>query len=105
LIRYSKDQGKELWLVGRDYPNFVESWVHTFEPTWDIENFTKKCSMVASVLMGRTVIEGWMCGKTARIYDINDKGHINCVETVRPQSDMGKFYVSKVVEEILEFNK
>mgnify|MGYP003342189423 CR=1 FL=1 len=104
LIKYSKEKGKELWLVGRDYPNFVEPWVKTFEPTWDVEKYVKGAYEVASVLLGRTVFEGWLCGKTARIYDINEKGHINCVENKKPVVGLENIFPENVVKQILNYD-
>jgi glycosyltransferase involved in cell wall biosynthesis len=104
LIKYSKEKGKELWLVGRDYPNFVEPWVKTFEPIWDIEKYVKGACEVASVLLGRTVFEGWLCGKVARIYDINEKGDINCVENKKPVVGLEKVFPENVVKEILNYD-
>jgi hypothetical protein len=102
LIKYSKEHGKELWLVGRDYPNFLEPWVKTFEPTWDIEGYVKNAYEVASVMLGRTVFEGWLCGKPARIYDINNKGEVNSVENKNPPVNLDSVFPKNVVNEILK---
>lgn len=104
LIKRSKELGKELWLIGRGYPNFIEPWVKTFEPTWDIEDYVKNAYEVSSVLLGRTVFEGWLCGKPARIYDINSKGHINCVENKHPDTNLDYISPEHVVKEILNYD-
>lgn len=103
LITYSELKCKELWLVGRGYPNFLQKWVKTFEPAWNIEEYTKNCSEVASVLMGRTAIEGWMCGKKARIYNIDNTGNIKGIKILLPHKNIEKFYTSNVTKEILNF--
>ncbi len=102
LIKYSKSVGKELWLLGRDYPNFLEPWVKTFPPTWDVESYVKNASEVASVMLGRTVFEGWLCGKPARIYDINNRGNINSVENKNSPICLDEINPNNVVKSILE---
>jgi glycosyltransferase involved in cell wall biosynthesis len=37
---------------------------------WHIENYVAECDQVAGTDVGRTAIEGWMCGKPAWVYDI-----------------------------------
>ena len=40
------------------------------ERSWHIENYVADCDQVAGTDVGRTAIEGWMCGKSAWVYDI-----------------------------------
>ena len=102
LIDRAEQLGKELWLVGRGYPDFQKSWVKTFEPTWDVENFTKKCSSVASVMWGRTVIEGNLCRKSAIVYDVDEQGNIVNIHNLPYMPILG-VNPKNVVKEILSF--
>jgi glycosyltransferase involved in cell wall biosynthesis len=37
---------------------------------WAIEEYVADCDQVAGTYMGRTAIEGWMCGRPAWVYDV-----------------------------------
>ena len=105
LIKYTKENNKEFWLVGKNHSNYLpqimsNSHVKYFESTVDIEKFVKNCDITAGILLGRTTIEGWMCGKSGWIYNVNDKGQILGKELFSPPSDIDKFYVSNVVNKI-----
>jgi len=105
LIEYSRKINKKLYLVGRGFENFALEYNHvkTFKPCWDIEKYVKEAYMVASILMGRTVIEGWLCGKTAIIYDINHKGDILSKIKKTPPVDLNKFNAEYVTNNIMKY--
>ncbi|MGH2969525.1 MAG: glycosyltransferase family 4 protein, partial [Solirubrobacteraceae bacterium] len=46
---------------------------------WDVERHVKACSATAGIVLGRTTIEGWACGKPGLIYDIELDGSIRDV--------------------------
>jgi glycosyltransferase involved in cell wall biosynthesis len=105
LINYTKENNKEFWLVGKNHSNYLpqilsNSHVKYFDSTADVEKFVKNCDVTAGILLGRTTIEGWMCGKPGWIYDVNDKGQILGKKIYSPPSDVDKFYVSNVVNKI-----
>jgi glycosyltransferase involved in cell wall biosynthesis len=78
FIKLAKSNGKETYLVGRGYPDFNDPMVKTFEPVPPeyIARFTKECSCVGSVMLGRTAMEGFHCDKSAWIYDVDERGNI-----------------------------
>jgi glycosyltransferase involved in cell wall biosynthesis len=82
LVNKCKDENKELWLVGKDikgyakYISTIEDHVKYFEPTDKIEEFYYKCDETAGIMLGRTTIEGFLCGKPAIIYDVDKQGEI-----------------------------
>lgn len=43
---------------------------------WDIERHVRMCTATAGIVLGRTTIEGWACGKPGWIYDIDLAGRI-----------------------------
>jgi hypothetical protein len=105
VSEYAKSIGKEFWLVGDDKSNYLseitkESHVKYHKSTSNIEKFVKECSETAGILLGRTTIESWMCGKSSWIYQVNDKGEIKSKERVEPPKDVIKFYSSEVAKEI-----
>ena len=110
LVLYTKEKNIELWLVGENSSNYLselltESHVKHFKSTWNIEKYTKKCTETAGIMLGRTTIEGWMCGKGGWIYNVNDKGDILGKEFVLPPSESeleNKFFGSTVAKQIKE---
>ena len=78
---YAKENNKELWLVGENKSDYLtelitNSNVKHFGPTLDVDKYIHKCSETAGILLGRTTIEGWMCGKDGWIYDVDKNGNI-----------------------------
>jgi len=108
LVLYTKEKNLELWLVGDISSNYLsellnESHVKHFNSTWNIEKYTKKCVETAGIMLGRTTIEGWMCGKGGWIYEVNDSGDILSKEFHLPpsQSELeNKFFGSTVAKKI-----
>lgn len=105
LIDYSKQNEKELWLVGEDKSNYLpqillNSHVKHFPATWNVENFINRCSETAGIQLGRTTIEGWMCGKPGWIYKVDSGGFILSKELFDVPSDTEKYHSSKVAENI-----
>lgn len=82
LILKCEWQHKELWLVGKDSNNYAakmaEEYPHVkyFPPTEKIEDFYYKCTETAGIMLGRTTIEGFLCGKPAIIYNVDERGEI-----------------------------
>jgi hypothetical protein len=81
LINISKSENKELWLVGENKSEYlneilINSHVKYFGPTLDVDKYIHECSETAGILLGRTTIESWMCGKPSWIYNIDKFGNI-----------------------------
>jgi len=107
LIDYTSENNKELWLVGEDKSNYLpsiltNSHVKHFPPTWNVEPYVQKCSETAGIQLGRTTIEGWMCGKPSWIYKVDSGGFILSKEKFNPPSDIEKYYASNVASQIKE---
>jgi glycosyltransferase involved in cell wall biosynthesis len=112
LIHYTHKEGLGLKLVGKyknidliEYSKFKH--ISIFTPTWNVENFVEQCKYTASVLMGRTTIEGWLCGKAGWIYDVDANGYILDKKLVLPPSkvELEKFYSENVAKEIYKLLK
>jgi len=107
LVEYSKSIGKELWLVGENKSNYLpellnSSHVKHFQSTNKVEEYVKNCTETAGILLGRTTIEGWLCGKPGWIYQVDDKGDILSKERHEVPSDVEKFNSIEVAKKIKE---
>lgn len=52
--------------------------------------------------MGRTTIEGWLCGKSGWIYQIDEQGNILSKDLKEVPSDVDKYKSENIVSEIIE---
>ena len=107
LVEYSKSIGKELWLVGENKSNYLPellkySHVKHFQATNKVEEYVKNCSETAGILLGRTTIEGWLCGKSGWIYNVDNSGNIIDKQKHEVPSDVSKFDSLEVAKKIKE---
>jgi hypothetical protein len=105
LIEYTRELGKELWLVGENNGNYLENvlledHVKHFPSTWKVEDFILKSYETAGIQLGRTTIESWMCGKSSWIYKVDKGGFILSKEKFDPPSDIEKYHTLKVAQQI-----
>ncbi len=106
LIKTTREENNELWIVGKendDYlPNMISNQPHVkyFGPSSNVEQFIHKCDETAGILLGRTTIEGWMCGKKGWIYDVDSSGNVLSKELHDIPEDIDKFKSNNVVKEI-----
>jgi len=105
LIEYTRELGKELWLVGDNNGNYLENvllenHVKHFPATWKIEDFILKSYETAGIQLGRTTIESWMCGKPSWIYKVDKGGFILSKEKFNPPLDIEKYHTLKVAQQI-----
>ena len=105
LINYTKTINKELWLVGENKDNYLldlltNDHVKYFNSTSNIESYVKNCSETAGILLGRTTIEGWLCGKSGWIYNIDKEGNILSKNKNEVPSDVIKFDSLNVAKKI-----
>lgn len=108
LIETTKSEGKDLWLVGKEngikVSDLIANNTHVtyYGPSWKVEDFVKKCDETAGILLGRTTIEGWLCGKAGWIYDIDASGQVKGKKLYDIPSDVDKFRSDNVAKEIIE---
>ena len=105
LVEYTESIGKEFWLVGENKSNYLEdllksNHVKYHNATNKVEEFVKNCSETAGILLGRTTIEGWMCGKPGWIYNVDESGYIINKERFDIPEDVSKFNSLEVVKKI-----
>jgi len=107
LSEYTKENGMELWLVGEDKSNYLgfllsEGHVKYFPATWNVEKYIHDCKETAGIQLGRTTIEGWMCGKPGWIFKVNQNGFVLSKEKFDPPSDIEKYFSKNVATKIKE---
>ena len=108
LINTTRDTNQELWIVGKKNDTYLddmianESHVTYYEPTSNVEKYIHQCDETAGILLGRTTIEGWLCGKSGWIYDVDSSGNIKSKSLHEIPSDVDKFKSSAIVAQIIE---
>lgn len=111
LIESTKENNQELWIVGKKNDNYLDGLmdgnphVSYFPPTANVESFINKCDETAGILLGRTTIEGWLCGKKGWIYNVDNQGDIISKELHEIPTDIEKFKSENVAKEIIELYK
>jgi len=101
------ENNKQLWLVGTNKSDYLDDLltndnVKYYESTWHVERYVKECEETASILMGRTTIEGWLCGKSGWIYQIDEQGNVLSKELNDVPSDVEKYKSENIVSEIIK---
>lgn len=108
LIETTRINNEELWIVGKKNENYLDEMLQNaphvkyFEPTNKVEKFIQDCDETAGILLGRTTIEGWLCGKGGWIYDVDSAGGIKSKSFHPVPSDVEKFKSENVAKEIIE---
>jgi hypothetical protein len=105
LVKYAEDNNKELWIVGKnqsDYLSELKTYSHVkyYDATPNVDDFIHRCSETAGILLGRTTIEGWMCGKPGWIYDVDSFGNILNKKFYEVPNDLEKFKSETVASQI-----
>ena len=106
LVNETEKNNEELWIVGRKRTELINNLnkehVKYFEPTWNVEKYIKQVHKTAGILLGRTTIEGWLCGRPGIIYDINGSGEIQSKILYNPPKDIDKFSSKTIIDEIIK---
>jgi glycosyltransferase involved in cell wall biosynthesis len=105
LIEYTKENNKELWLVGENKSEYLNeilknNHVKHFSATLEVDKYVHKCTETAGILLGRTTIEGWMCGKQGWIYNVDNYGNIVEKKLYDVPEDIEKFKSVSVSKKI-----
>lgn len=108
LIETTKTENKELWIVGKKNDTYLDDMIKDqdhvkyFPPTSNTEKYIQQCDETAGILLGRTTIEGWLCGKNGWIYNVDNSGNILGKSLCEVPSDVDKFRSDNVAKEIIE---
>lgn len=90
LLNLSEKQNFKVIHVGRDDYNHQHLNLKSYKPVWDIEQYYKQCDIVSGIFLGRTSIEGLLCGKRVLQFDVDGTGKINKVYW-HTESNLEKF--------------
>ena len=107
LISTTRELNQELWILGKKNENYLDEMlvgqthVTYHEATRRVEDFIHQCDETAGILLGRTTIEGWLCGKPGWIYDIDNGGRIISKALHEVPNDVNKFSGESIVKEII----
>ena len=106
LVIQTRKTNQELWLVGKnngvDLNKLIGGLDHVkhFEPTWEVEEYIRECDYSAGIMLGRSTIESWMCGKPAWIYEVDKEGAILSKKLYEVPEDIAKFRSDTVANQI-----
>jgi hypothetical protein len=69
---------------------------------WEIDEYVRRCTATAGIVLGRTTIEGWMCGKPGWIYDVDLDGSIKSIDLFPPphRDLLAQFDIEFMTDEI-----
>ena len=101
LLDLSEKQNFKVMHVGRNdystvHPNFI-----THESTWRVEKYYRQCEIVSGIFLGRTSIEGLLCGKRVLQFDVDTKGNIKKVYW-HTEDNLEKFNKKHVAKSIID---
>jgi hypothetical protein len=89
LIERSQREDFDVLFVGARHSDHLDGplppnvqWVQG--ETWEMEQYVKACTATAGVVLGRTTLEGWVCGKPGWIYEVEQDGSIRSVDFYPP---------------------
>lgn len=106
MVEHTQKRGMALWIVGKNQSDYLpllleNEHVKYYDPTPDVEQYIHRCTETVGILLGRTTIEGWMCGKPGWIYEVDTSGSILSKNFFDPPSDLEKFFASNVAKQIM----
>ena len=101
MLDLSEKQNFKVMHVGRNdystvHPNFI-----THESTWRVEKYYRQCEIVSGIFLGRTSIEGLLCGKRVLQFDVDTKGNIKKVYW-HTEDNLEKFNKKHVAKSIID---
>lgn len=106
LINTTKENHEELWIVGKKNDTYLDDIINGqfhvkyFNPSANVEEYIHQCDETAGILLGRTTIEGWLCGKKGWVYDVDEQGNILSKQLMDIPDDIEKFKLDNVIKEI-----
>lgn len=103
-----QNNGWKMLLVGTNHDHYLYDLLGKYncieyhEATNDIEQYFNQSDATAGVFIGRTTIEGWLCGIPGYVYLLDEKNHIISKELQFPPDDRERFDEDIVIKEILK---
>jgi hypothetical protein len=105
IAKITKQENKKLIVIGSIHtPNaekiLKQKHIEYYPAMENVEQFVKECEATCGLYYGRTIIEGWMCGKYCYGYDVELNGNIKQMKIYQPPSNIEDFYLKNVVNKI-----
>lgn len=110
LAKEVKEKDKILQIIGSNTMGFLKDIkeiggenVEYLGVRNDVEKYMRKCDYTAGILLGRTTLEGYMCGKKGIIYDVDQNGNIlskKITELSDTPVDIKEYYAENVAKKI-----
>lgn len=103
--KYAAEIGKELWIVGKNHSNYLHELLNMphvkhIGALQSVEEYVHRCDETSGILLGRTTIEGWLCGKPGWIYSVNQHGAILDKKRYDVPADLEKYHAINVAKQI-----
>ncbi len=96
----------ELWVCGRSFlPFALPANVRMLQETFFVEKWVEMADVCCGILVGRTALEAWACGKPYLRYDVDDHGKILSKELMQPPADMSQYDIKFMTDRIEEVYK
>ena len=100
LLDLSEKQNFKIIHVGRNDYSTVHPNFRSYEPIWNVEKYYKQCDIVSGIFLGRTSIEGLLCGKRILQFDVTNKGEVKKVYW-HTEDDLDKFNKHTIAKQII----
>lgn len=102
LIKESHSKQQNLTLLGSGFHCYKNiEHVNVIDPLWNTEQYIQRCKCTAGIMLGRSTIEGWLCGKPGWIYDVDNRGQIISKELFCPPENLNIFDSKYIAKQIL----
>jgi hypothetical protein len=101
ILRAAKNH-QDVWVLGAGMGAYAARVARVLEPTWQVEEYVKLAGVTAGIYLGRTTIEGWLCGKPGYIYQITPEGQMLSVDLVAVPENCDLFTSETMASRILE---
>ena len=85
MVENCQEKNQEIWAVTGQTIDIPYKNVKWLPMKWNVEEYIKQCHFTAGIWLGRTTIEGLLCGKPGYVYDVKPDGGILSVDLVYPQ--------------------
>lgn len=110
FYRTGENNGRILFVGKDDYlrHNTIEDLKKTqkllhFQGSYEeVAEQNRQCQKTASIMLGRTTIEGWLCGKTGIVYEVDERGEIKSKREMPPPLDLLPFTLEYMADRTLE---
>lgn len=104
-IKNTERLGGKFWIIGKDQGNYLPhlkkfDCVEYLGIKENVEDYIKKSDVTVGIFRGRTTIEGWLCGKPAYIYYVDNKGNILDMEYQEVPDDVDKYRSDISIEKV-----